>query len=234
MAENTDKRTATQRIEDLEKVVTVLFQNTTQMQNAFQNLSRLPSDIGLMKEALKLLNKRTEAIIQVAAPETGITSDAVSDVVVKMNVEDLKAQVAAHLANGHLVPSEEVSDNSYVVAEEYNPDGSLANPRVQFRLDSLDDATKELLKGKKAGDSVSLGENKTSAKVLEVYALAEPKAPEAAPAEAAEAAAPSAEALPSAAAAPVPGAALNSLPEESPVTEFVPSDASMMATASQV
>ena len=221
MSENTDKRTATQKIEDLEKVVTMLYQATAQSKNAVENLLRPQGEMGLIKDALKLLNKKTEAIIQAASPETGITLESVSALVVKMNVEDLKAQVAGYLANGHISAADEVAADSFLVAEELNADGSLANPRIQFRLDSQDPATVEALKGKKVGDSVSFGEGKFSARLLEIYSITPPQAP-------------AAEAAPASEAAEAPAAsapALDALPSETPVVEFVPSDASTMATA---
>ncbi len=237
MSENTDKRTATQRIEDLEKVITVLYQTVSQFKAGLDSLPNLQGDMGLVKEALKLLNKKTEAIIQVAAPETGITANSVSALVVKMNVEDMTAQVAGYVASGHLVAAEEIADNSYLVVEESNADGAIANPRIQFRLDSQDPATSAVLKGKKVGDVVSFGENKFNAKILEIYSLAEPKAPEAAaPVETAPAA-PAAEAVANNAtteAAPAEATTATAdpyaAPTESPVQEFVPSGEMMTAS----
>ena len=173
----TDNRTATQKIEDLEKVVTILYQAVGQMKNATEHLLKSQGDMALVKDALKLLNKKTEAIIQVAKPETGITVASVSTLVIKMNVDDLTAQVAGHVASGNLVATDTVAADSYLVAEELNADGTLANPRIQFRLDSQEPATVELLKGKKVGDTISFGENKFSAKLLEIYSVVEPKAP---------------------------------------------------------
>lgn len=221
MSENTDKRNATQKIEDLEKVVTMLYQAVAQMKGGLENLMKAQGDLPLIKDALKLLNKKTEAIIQVAAPETGITVNSVSSLVVKMNVEDLTAQVAGHIASGNLSVTDVVADNSYLVCEELNADGSMANPRIQFRLDSQDSVTSDALKGKKVGDTVSFGDNKFSARILEIYSLVEPKAPDApqeptAPTE-----------------APIPTAQVsNDLPTETPVEQFVPSDSSTMTTAS--
>jgi hypothetical protein len=227
-----DKRTATQKIEDLEKVVTMLYQSTSQIKNAVENLLKSQAEMGLVRDALKLLNKKTEAIIQAAAPETGITVAAVSNLVIAMNVEDLKAQVAGYVASGHLAPTDEVADNTYLVCEEYNADGTVANPRIQFRLDSQDQETGELLKGKKVGDAVSFGENKFSAKILELYTLTEPKAPEASEAPAAET--PPAETTEAPAAAPAeaaPAPETISPPTESPVVVFVPSEPGNMVTA---
>ncbi|HEY5236623.1 MAG TPA: hypothetical protein VIJ14_10620 [Rhabdochlamydiaceae bacterium] len=252
-----DKRTATQKIDDLEKVVTILYQAATQTQNTIQGLTKLGSDMALVRDALKLLNKKTEAIIQVATPETGITVESVTALVVKMNVEDLKAQVAGYLANGHLTTADTVAGNSYVVCEESNSDGSVANPRIQFRLDSQDEATTAALTGKKAGDTVSFGEGKFGAKILEIYTIndnptpAATATPDAAPAATAEA--PAAEAAPAtetptadvqgaptgndtpapAAAAPTgPSNEALATPTESPVTEFVPSQPGTMTVAS--
>ena len=225
MSENNDKRTATQKIEDLEKVVTVLYQNMAILKNGIDTLMRSQGDMGLVKDALKLLNKKTEATILAAKPETGISVASVSDLVVKMNVEELKAQVASYLSGGHLASAEEVAADSYIVCEEYNRDGSLASPRTQFRVDSQDEATQGALKGKKAGDTVDFGDTKFLAKTLEVYSITEPKSPEAQAdpeAPAAESApsipdpAPAPEAAPSGSVAS-PGQPQAILPAESPV-----------------
>ena len=63
-------------------------------------------------------------------------------------------------------------------------DGVIVNPRIQFRLDSLEEATVNALKGKKAGDVISFGADKFSARILEVYNIAEAKSQEAQAAEA--------------------------------------------------
>lgn len=243
MSEQADKRTATQKIEDLEKVVTMLFQNVAILKNATDSLMRSQGDMGLVKDALKLLNKKTEATILAAKPETGISIASVSALVVQMNVDELKAQVESYLKGGHLTLAEEVASDSYIVCEEYNRDGSLASPRTQFRVDSQDEATGAVLKGKKAGDMVDFGETKFPAKILEIYSIVEPKpteeqsalntsaapAPEVTPAasdssdvSATEATAPATEAAPTAQDTPLgsaasPGQPLSALPAESPV-----------------
>lgn len=221
-----DKRTATQRIEDLEKVASVLYQNLIQMKNITDSLMKSQGDMGLIKEATRLLNKKLEAVVQLSKPETGVSAESVSNLVLKMNVEDLTSQVAEYVKNGHLVSAEEVSPNSYLVCEEYNPDGTLANPRIQFRLDSQEQSTSDAFKGKKAGDTVSFGENKFSAKILEIYTLVEPKQETAPAAEAATPVAP----VQAGYVAPA-FAAPDTMPQESPVPQFVPSEPGMMATA---
>ena len=212
---STDNRTATQRIEDLEKVVTALYQATSQLQNvvgALQNGTQaIQNDTVLIKEALKLINKRTEAIIQVAAPESGITDAVVSALVVKMNVADLTEQVKNYVAQGQMTATDTVAVDSYLVCEELDKEGNVVNPRIQFRLDGQDDNTRAALLGKKVGEVANFGEDRFSAKLLEIYtilptkaetapAAAETPAAEAAPAETAPAetapAAPTQEALP--------------------------------------
>lgn len=224
---NTDNRTATQRIEDLEKVVTALYQATNIAQKGIEDLFRSQSDIPIIKEALKLLNKRTEAIIQVSQSNTGITVDSVNAVVTQMNVQDLTAQVEAYVSNGYVVAAETVSDTSYLVCEEYDTEGNLTNPRVQFRLDAHEQAIQDAFKGKRVGDTVSFGEGKYTAKVTEVYALVQPAAPEAAAPEATGAAETPAAAPVEAPTEPAPAPAvetsaaapaLASPPEESPVS----------------
>lgn len=187
MSENTDKRTATQKIDDLEKVVTVLYQSLNQHKGAIEALQSLGKEVSVLKEVAKLLDRKTDAIVKVAKAETGISVESVKATVEQWNIEDMKGQVAGHLANGYLAPTDTVADDSYVVCEELAPDtGAVVNPRIQFRLDSQADETKNLLRGKKTGDTAKFGETKYDLKVLEVYTLTTPKAPEAAAPQAAE------------------------------------------------
>lgn len=248
MAENTDKRTATQKIEDLEKVVTMLYQATAQLQQVVQGLSNAVSEVPLIKEAIKLINRKSDAIIQAAGAEGGITAQTVSALVTAMNVDEMKGQVQGYLANGSITPdASEVAANSFIVAEEFNADGTLANPRVQFRMDSQDKDTAALLLGKKVGDTVSFGPNRYDAKIQEIYTLVDQKpaapalaavpdapaeAPAAAPAEA-QAEAPAQEAAPAATATPpaAPTPDNYALPAETPVQQFVPSEPGNMLTA---
>ena len=48
----------------------------------------MPGDMALVKDALKLLNKKAEAIVQVAKPESGISEASVNALVTSMNVEE--------------------------------------------------------------------------------------------------------------------------------------------------
>lgn len=178
MAENKDNRTATQRIEDLEKMAVLLYQSNSELVAAVQNFQRIAGDMGLIKDALKLLNRKAEAIVQAATSTAGITAKNVSDLVINMNVEDLKAQVQGYLASGQIEPAESVTQTSFVVCEESNSDGLVVNPRIQFRTDTVEEKIQKAIQGAKVGDTVSFGEGNFSAKVLEVYNLVPPKAPE--------------------------------------------------------
>lgn len=219
-----DNRTATERLEDLEKVVTVLYQAASQnkslIESLLENFQKTQGENALIKDTLRILNKKLEAVIQVATPETGVTPESVSNLLTKMNVEDLTNQVAQYVTNGQIAVSDTVAANSFLVCEEYDADGKLVNPRIQFRMDSQDANTNAALTGKKVGETVSFGENKFAAKILEIYALVTPeKEPEAtAPAEATpEAKEPEATAgyTPPAFTGP------DTTPTESPVTTFV-------------
>lgn len=223
MSDNKDTRTAGQKIEDLERVVSMLYQTVGALDGAVKSLTGTQQDMVLVRDALRLLNKKTEAIIQTAKPESGITPDSVSDLVIQMNVEDLKSQVQEYLKRGNLTPADEVSSSSYLVCEEQNADGTIANPRIQFRLDSQDEATQASLVGKKAGDTTSFGEGKYSAKILEVYTLVDNPSTTLAQVKSTDTSAQetsfsdSANSAPTEVPQPTAAPAENSLPEESPV-----------------
>ena len=224
-----DKRTATQKIEDLEKTVVMLYQVMAQVKPSVEHLLQQQNEMAMVKDALRLLNKKTEAIIQAAQTTAGITVDNVSALVVQLNIVDLTAQVAAYVSNGHLVAADEVADNGYVVCEEQDSTGTVVNPRVQFRMDSQDPATVESFKGKKVGDIASFGENRFSAKVLEIYTIVEPKAADAVPSEPPTAEPEAVVANPTLAV--VPATDPQALPTESPVVEFVAGSPETMLTS---
>ena len=103
------------------------------------------------------------------------------------------------LAQGVIVPQEQVADQSFVVGAELNDAGETINPRLQFGLFALRPELREKLKGSRAGDVISLEEGKLKFKVLETYAIQQTPAPEAAPEAAPAADAPAAaEAAPAA------------------------------------
>jgi hypothetical protein len=176
MSDNTDKRTATQRIEDLEKVVASIYQATSKLIAATEDLMKKSDDMVLVKEALKILNRKTEAIVQAATPESGITEASVSNFLIQLNTSDLKAQTAAYVTNGQIAVSDTVAGDSFLACEEVNKDGTVINPRIQFRMDSQPQETQDALTGKKVGDSVSFGDNKFGVNILEIYSLLPPPA----------------------------------------------------------
>lgn len=219
MSENNgrDTRTASQKIEDLERVVSMLYQSVSALDGAVKSLSGMQQDMVLVRDALRLLNKKTEAIVQVAKPESGITASSVSDLVIKMNVDDLKIQVEEYVKRGNLVASEVVTENSYLVCEEQDVNGNVVNPRIQFRLDSQNEDTKTALTGKKAGDVASFGEGKYGVKILETYTLVDGPAPAQAATQDQSGSDSSAQATPTMDSAPASVPAQNNPPEESPV-----------------
>lgn len=231
MSDNTDKRTATQRIEDLEKVLTVVCNALNQMQSAVNNLFQSQQEVGLIKEALKILDRKTDGIVKSATAETGISPNSVRAYVLERNMEDLTKQVADYVTNGKLAPTDSVGSDGYCVCEEYNADGTLFNPRIQFRVDAQNKETADALLGKKAGDMVSLGEGKFTLKVLETYAVLPEKAPEAqTPTETTTTAEATTETTSSAAPAGPSNSNFEAPPSETPVEQFV-SDAGSVDSA---
>jgi hypothetical protein len=194
MSENTDKRTATQRLEDLEKVVASLYEEATRNIGLVNSLLKSQSELKMIKDAIKLLNHKSEAIVMSAMEASGISNDSVNNNMIKLNVLDLQKQVEISVNSGNLVATDVVADGTYVVCEEVNADGTVANPRVQFPLAAQPSEVQELLKGKKVGDLVTFGQpGSLDAKILEIYTLVDvekAKAEAAAQAAAAAAATP--------------------------------------------
>jgi len=180
-----EKRTAGQRIEDLERVASGLY----------HSLDQISRENGMLKDAVHLLDNKVRAIVE-AIKNSGqvvdLSDDNLAKIMLGFRVDELKTKLNGLLAQGILKASETIAEESFVVGEEVDTAGTVVNPRVQFALSAIDPNLRDKLKGSKAGDLVELAEGKWRLRVLEVYAIVPPEteeaaAPEAAPAESAPA-----------------------------------------------
>ena len=204
MANPQDKRTASQRLDDLERTVMA----------AYQTLDQMARDLMTIKEAIKLLGNKTSAI----ATAANISDETISKLMVDQNVAELKEKVTVLISQGILVASDEpLADSSFVVGQEVDTDGKIVNPRIQFTLGSIQPEIREKIKAGKIGEAIELQEGKLKFLITETYKIVAPKAPEA-----------QAEAAPALAAVPEAPAA-----EQSSNDEPSTSDLSQASTSQQ-
>jgi hypothetical protein len=201
-----DKRTASQRIEDLERALMSLYQTA-------DNMAR---DLLTVKEAIKLIGNKLDVVAKAA----NISDDTISKGMIDNNVAELKGKVTSLVENGVLVASEELLDSSFVVGQEVDTDGNVVNPRIQFTLGSLRPEVKAKIQAGKKGEAIDLEEGKLRFIITEVYSIVAPKPQEAeAPAEQAQAPA-------EASSAPAPEAAAA---EQSSSNDSAPASADQQA-----
>lgn len=191
------ERNATQRIQDLEQGLMSLF----------ATLDNMARDLILLKDAMKLLDNKVSAIIQVSEKGDLVTNENVSKIMVDNNVGEMAAKVKLWLDQGFLGQADQVGEDSFVVLRELNDEGGVVNPRYQFvysEFKKQNASVCEKIIGTKAGDVVRVEEGKFRLEILEVYNVQQQKAPAAQPAapaevapEAAPAAAPDASEAPS-------------------------------------
>lgn len=176
------KPNASQRLETVEV-------NVQELLAYLNNLSR---DFQVMREAVKLLGNKLDAVQQA----TGVTDDQVAALMIQNNVKELQEKVQGYVDQGTLVKSEESNERSFLVGKEIDDDGKVLNERVQFAAGAMRDELRAKVMGKKVGDKVQFSEGTLSLEITEIYEIKPPSAPEATTEEQAEeqAAAPSAEA----------------------------------------
>lgn len=177
-----EKPSAAQRLSDLELAAAQLYHATDLMGR----------DLGLLKNAFKLLNNKVDAIVKATVSGEEITDEVLNRIMIENNVADLANRVANMIVNGTVVPEEQVTANSFIVGAEVEDDGKVSNPRIQFAVKALTPELQAKLIGAKAGDSFKFKEGELSFKLLETYKIQEPPAPEAAPEASADEAAPEA------------------------------------------
>lgn len=166
------KLTASQRLDNLEQALMSLYQTA-------DNMAR---DLLMVKEAIKLLGNKLDAVVKAANGNEGINDEVIAKLMVQNNVDELKNRVENMKTQGFLAAEETVTDNSFVVGREVDENGAVVNPRLQFTMTALPKETSEKIKGSKAGDIITLQEGKLKLEVLETYAIQVPQ--QQAPAEA--------------------------------------------------
>lgn len=176
MSNQADKRTASQRIEDMERGLMALYQTA-------DNMAR---DMMTIKEAIKLLGNKLDAVVKATNRGEQMTDEVISKIMVENNVEELKNKVQDLVNQGVLVAAEEVTTNSFVVGREIDTDGKVQNPRMQFVVSALAENVRAKFPGAKVGQTLELEEGKWKFEVQEVYAIQTPQAPQAEAQEAQE------------------------------------------------
>lgn len=166
MSENQQpkKLNATQRLEVLER----------QNQEINMYLNGFARDIELIKQAIKLLGNKVDAIQKAAL----ISDDQVAAGMIANNIKELKDKVDGFLKTGNLTSTESVTEKSFVVGKELNDDDSVANERIQFAVGALQPDLKEKLVGSKVGDKVKFSEGTLRLELCEVYDIVVPKSEE--------------------------------------------------------
>jgi hypothetical protein len=164
-----DKRTATQRIEDLERALMSLYQTA-------DNMAR---DLMTIKDALKILGNKTDAVVKALIRDgSKISDDIISSIMIENNVAELNEKVATLVAQGILTPSEEIVESSFVVGRDIGQDGKVVNPRIQFAYSGISPEVREKLRGAKPGQVIEFAADKNKFEVLEVYTIGTPGAPQ--------------------------------------------------------
>jgi len=190
MANPQDKRTASQRIDDLERAVMSIFQ-------VANNMSR---ENTLIKNALKLLDNKVECMQEASIDGEQLTNEVLTRRMKAKELQELKDKVTNLITQGFLVSADAIAEGTFVVGSETEPDaadgtaGKVIHERLQFTLASLEKPIQDKLIGAKAGSVVVFKEDALVFKVQEVYKIVNPTPPAAPAPEVA--AAPAADASP--------------------------------------
>lgn len=157
--------TAAQRLEGLEQAVTTL-------DGALRNIV---NTVDMLHQAIKILGNKTDAIVKATNRGAEMTDETISAIMVENNVTELKQKVTDMVTTGLLVQSEIVEEQSFIVGREIDPDTKkVANPRIQIGMSSLTQAAKDMMLGKKTGETVDFGNGKLSIELEEVYRIVTP------------------------------------------------------------
>lgn len=166
MSNQQEKRTASQRIDDMERGLMALYQTA-------DNMAR---DLMTIKEAIKLLGNKLDSVVKASARGELLSDEVIAKIMVENNVEELKEKVTNLVSQGILVAAEEVGSNSFVVGRELGEDGTVANPRMQFVVSALQPEVRDKFPSAKVGQVLDLQEGKWKFEIQEVYSIQTPEA----------------------------------------------------------
>lgn len=159
------KKTASQRIDELEQALMSLY-------GTADNMAR---DLSMAKEAIKLLGNKLDSVVKAISRGENITDEVISKIMVENNVEELKQKTNNLVGKGMLEVSEEVTLTSFVVGREINEDGIVMNPRMQFVLSTINSEVQKKFLGAKVGQLIEVQEGKWQFEIIEIYNIVEPK-----------------------------------------------------------
>jgi hypothetical protein len=176
-----NKKTATERLEILENTVNNIIQ-------AVQPLANMAQDLMALREAVKLLNNKLDAVVKCTNAGTPLTDENLGQVMTDNNAKDLQDKVTKMVSDGLLAATDTIGADSFVVINEQDTDGKVVNPRMQFLLSALqNEEIRGKLDGAKVGANIPVGDKGGSLNVLEAYNIVAPQAPAAPEATAADA-----------------------------------------------
>lgn len=166
------KRTASQRLDDMERATMSLY----------QTVDAIARDVLTLKEAVKLLGNKMDSIVKATQRGEELNDEVLSKIMIENNVEELKQKVTNLVTQGVLKSEEIVSDNSFVVGRELDDSGIVVNPRMQFVVSSLQqEQVRTKFKDAKVGQLLNLEEGKWKFEIMESYSIVEPTLPTAEP-----------------------------------------------------
>jgi hypothetical protein len=200
-----NKKTATERLEVLENTANSIIQ-------AIQPLANMAQDVMGLREAVKLLNNKLDAVVKSINAGTALTDENIGQLMTENNAKELQDKVTKMVNDGLLVATDTVGKDSFVVISESDPSGKVVNPRMQFLLSALqNEEIRGKLEGAAVGANIPVGDKGASLSVLEAYNISVPQ-PAAAEATPSDAEAPAADAQASSDASAAPAASDASTP----------------------
>lgn len=170
MSETENKKTATERLEILENTVNSIIQ-------AVQPLANMAQDLMGLREAVKLLNNKLDAVVKAINTNSPLTDEILGQFMTDNNARELEDKVIKMVSDGLLASTDTVGKDSFVVINEQDADGKIVNPRMQFLLSALqNEEIRTKLEGAKTGTNIAVGEKGGSLNVLEAYNIVVPQA----------------------------------------------------------
>lgn len=166
---NQKTRSATERLGDLEQAT----------MSVFQELDNRGRETQMIKEALKLLGNKVNAIVQLAEAGQSINNTAIAAQMVANSIQELVDKIDGLKAQGLIEAEEVVTADSLIVAREMNSKNEIVTARLQITVPGTPPEAQEKLVGAKPGDILELAGGNLKVEILESYKIVTPQAPQA-------------------------------------------------------
>lgn len=169
--ENKPLRSSAERLADLESKVDALTESMNGFLDALRTVLMKVADVEITQEqSLKKVSDDLRALKGTLNDSNPNLNEMIREKSIENKINDLSSALDQMKTQGLLTEGNgEITEKSFIVLQEMDRNGEVISARTQVLFAGLEGSIKDMVLGKKVGESVDLGEGKSVISIQEVY-----------------------------------------------------------------